>query len=91
MQPGLVDADTDADAVQRIGEEASWVAAGADIPEVYRKWIAAAEAEGRLVPAAPLMPPADDGIAAVRNAPAGGRARPAGAAGAGTAGAGEAA
>jgi len=69
MQPGLVDADTDADAVQRIGEEASWVAAGADIPEVYRKWIAAAEAEGRLVPAAPLMPPADDGIAAVRKAP----------------------
>jgi len=81
MHPGLV--DTDADAVQRIGGEASWVAAGADIPEVYREWIEAAEAEGRPVPAVPLTPPVDDGIAAVRKAPSWRQARKARAAGEG--------
>lgn len=77
MHPGLVDADgdADADAVQRIGGEASWVAAGADVPEVYREWIEAAEAEGRPVPVVPLTPPVDDGIAAVRKPPSRWRAR----------------
>ena len=81
MHPGLVDADTDADAVQRIGGEASWLAAGADIPEVYREWIEAAEAERRPVPVVPLTPPADDGIAAVRKPPSWRLARKAKAAG----------
>ncbi len=44
MHPGLGDADVDDDAAARIGGEAGWVAAGADIPEAYREWIAAAEA-----------------------------------------------
>ena len=82
MHPGLVDADTDVGAVQRIGGEASWVAAGADIPEVYREWIEAAEAEGRPVPVVPLTPPVDDGIAAVRKPPSWRQARKAKAAGA---------
>lgn len=69
MHPGLVDADVGDDAAARIGGEASWVVAGADVPEVYREWIAAAEAEGRPVPVLPLTPPADDGIAAVRKPP----------------------
>lgn len=81
MHLGLVDADTDAGAVQRIGGEASWVAAGADVPEVYREWVAAAEAEGRPVPVVPLTPPVDDGIAAVRKPPSRWRARKAKAAG----------
>lgn len=59
----------DADPVQRFGGEAGWVAAGGDIPEVYREWIAAAEAEGRPVPAVPLTASpggADDGVAMVK-------------------------
>ena len=83
MHPGLLDAGVDDDGVQRIGGEASWVAAGADIPEVYREWIEAAEAEGRPVPAVPLTPPVDDGIAAVRKAPSWRQARKAKAAGEG--------
>ncbi len=75
MHPGLVAADSDADAVQRIGGEASWVVAGADVPEVYREWIAAAEAEGRPVPVVPLTPQVDDGIAAVRKPPSWRQAR----------------
>lgn len=81
MHPGLVDADVDDDAVQRIGGEASWVSAGAEVPEVYREWIAAAEAEGRPVPVVPLTPPVDDGIAAVRKPPSWRQARKAKAAG----------
>ena len=75
MHPGLVDADADAEPPLRIGGEASWVVAGADVPEVYREWIAAAEAEGRPVPVVPLMPEVDDGIAAVRKAPSWRQAR----------------
>jgi hypothetical protein len=86
MYPGPIDDDP----VQRIGGEASWVAAGGDIPEAYHEWIAAAEAEGRPVPAVPLtipltIPltmPVDDGIAAVRKAPSRRLARKAKAAGA---------
>jgi hypothetical protein len=75
MYPGLVDADADAEPALRIGGEASWVVAGADVPGVYREWIAAAEAEGRPVPVVPLTPPVDDGVAAVRKAPSWRQAR----------------
>lgn len=75
MHPGLVDADADAEPALRIGGEASWVSAGADVPEVYREWIAAAEAEGRPVPVVPLTPQVDDGVAAVRKPPSRWQAR----------------
>jgi hypothetical protein len=75
MYPGLVAADADAEPALRIGGEASWMSAGADVPEVYREWIAAAEAEGRPVPVVPLTPQVDDGIAAVRKAPSWRQAR----------------
>ena len=78
IYPGPVDDDP----VQRMNGEASWVAAGGDIPEVYREWIAEAEAEGRRAPAIPLTPPVDDGIAAVRKPPSWRQARKAKAAGA---------
>lgn len=75
MYPGLVDADGHAEPPLRIGGEASWMSAGADVPEVYREWIAEAEAEGRPVPVVPLTPQVDDGIAAVRKAPSWRQAR----------------
>lgn len=77
----------DADPVQRFGGEASWVAAGGEVPAVYDEWIAAAEAEGRPVPVVPLAPGiapgiADDGVAMVRKRPSWRQARKAKAAGA---------
>jgi hypothetical protein len=75
MYPGLVAADAHAEPALRIGGEASWVVAGADVPEVYREWIAEAEAEGRPVPVVPLTPQVDDGIAAVRKPPSWRQAR----------------
>lgn len=92
----------DADPVQRFGGEASWAAAGGEVPAVYDEWIAAAEAEGRPVPVVPLAGSggvpgiADDGVAMVRKRPSWRRARKAKAAaeaaeGEGAAGEGEAA
>ncbi|MGQ3101435.1 MAG: hypothetical protein ACT6Q5_08920 [Sphingopyxis solisilvae] len=79
----------DAEPVQRFGGEASWAAAGGEVPAVYDEWIAAAEAEGRPVPVLPLPGPggmpgiADNGVAMVRKRPSWRRARKAKAAGEG--------
>ncbi|PKP86627.1 MAG: hypothetical protein CVT78_12100 [Alphaproteobacteria bacterium HGW-Alphaproteobacteria-17] len=79
----------DAEPVQRFGGEASWAAAGGEVPAVYDEWIAAAEAEGRPVPVVPVAGPggmpgiADNGVAMVRKRPSWRRARKAKAAGEG--------
>ena len=62
-------APVDAEPVQRFAGEADWVSAGADIPEGYLAWIEGAEARGERVPAVPLTPAVDDGVAAVKKAP----------------------
>ena len=59
----------DAEPVQRFAGEADWVSAGGDIPEGYLAWIEAAEARGERVPAVPLTPAVDDGVAAVKKVP----------------------
>lgn len=59
----------DAEPVQRFAGEADWVSAGGDIPEGYLEWIEAAEARGERVPAVPLTPAVDDGVAAVKKVP----------------------
>lgn len=82
----------DADPVQRFGGEASWAAAGGEVPAVYDEWIAAAEAEGRSVPVVPLAGPGGvpgivgDGVAMVKKRPSWRQARKAKAAGKGAAG-----
>ncbi|MBE1527849.1 hypothetical protein GGC65_002305 [Sphingopyxis sp. OAS728] len=62
-------APVDAEPVQRFAGEADWVSAGGDIPEGYLAWIEAAEARGERVPAVPLTPAVDDGVAAVKKVP----------------------
>lgn len=62
-------APVDAAPVQRFAGEADWVSAGGDIPEGYLEWIEAAEARGERVPAVPLTPAVDDGVAAVKKVP----------------------
>ncbi|HEV2600625.1 hypothetical protein [Sphingopyxis sp.] len=62
-------APVDAEPVQRFAGEADWVSAGGDIPEGYLAWIEAAEARGERVPAVPLTPAMDDGVAAVKTVP----------------------
>ncbi len=62
-------APADAEPVQRFAGEADWVSAGGDIPEGYLAWIEAAEARGERVPAVPLTPAVDDGVAAVKKVP----------------------
>ena len=59
----------DAGPVRRFAGEADWVSAGADIPEGHRAWIEAAEARGERVPAMPLTPAANDGVAGVKKTP----------------------
>lgn len=65
----------DAEPAQRFAGEADWVEAGGDIPEAYRAWIEAAEARGERVPAVPVTPAPDDGVAAVRKRPSWRQAR----------------
>lgn len=62
-------APVDAEPVQRFAGEADWVSAGGDIPEGYLAWIEGAEARGERVPAVPLTPAADDGVAEVKKVP----------------------
>ena len=62
-------APVDAGPVQRFAGEADWVSAGGDIPEGYLAWIEAAEARGERVPAVPLTPAVEDGVAAVKKVP----------------------
>ena len=59
----------DTDPVQRFAGEADWVSAGGDIPEGYLEWIEAAEARGERVPAVPLTPAVEDGVAEVKKVP----------------------
>lgn len=72
----------DAEEPLHMAGEADWVQAGAEIPEVWREWIEAAEARGETVQAVPLAPPAD-GVAEVRKRPSWRQARKAKAAGEG--------
>ena len=62
-------APVDAEPVQRFAGEADWVSAGGDIPEGYLAWIEAAEARGERVPAVPLTPAVDNGVAEVKKVP----------------------
>ncbi len=62
-------APVDAEPVQHFAGEADWVSAGDDIPEGYLAWIEAAEARGERVPAVPLTPAVDDGVAEVKKVP----------------------
>lgn len=62
---GLVDGEPGL----RMAGEADWVQAGAEVPEVYREWIEAAEARGEATPAVPLNAGASDAIAEVKKRP----------------------
>jgi len=62
-----------------IAGEAGWVQAGAEIPEVWREWIEAAEARGEVTPAVPLsalVPSATVPSATVQNGVAEVKKRP---------------